>query len=190
MAESIRQSRGTTSEILIALQEARTRTLDLIADLSDEQLIGPRLRIVNPLRWEIGHIAYFQEIWCLRHFLGRKPILANSDKLYDSALVHRDTRWDLPASCEPSSHARSIGTRKRVYPWGNEPPTADRANLDWFAMGCIDVDALPSGDSGFGCRQMIGNTWEWTSTTSGAYPGFEPGPYKEYSARGLVITRC
>ena len=28
---------------------------------------------------------------------------------------------------------------------------------------------------------MIGNTWEWTSTPFGAYPGFVPGPYKEYS---------
>jgi iron(II)-dependent oxidoreductase len=32
------------------LSEARERTLDLIADLSDEQMIGPRLSIVNPLR--------------------------------------------------------------------------------------------------------------------------------------------
>ena len=401
MAESIRQASATTPEILKALREARTRTLDLVADLDDEQLIGPRLRIINPPRWEIGHIAYFQEVWCLRHFMGREPILENADRLYDSALVHHDTRWDLPlpsrretlslmqqvldqvielnqastdkhiqgydrnyflqlalfheqmhaeaiaytrqtlsysvprftdrtaaaggersesrlegdvrvpgglfllgssqesgfifdneqwehdvevmpflisrtavtqgefaafvedggylrrefwsdagwqwreseaarqpvywrresksewacrhfdkwmaleerlpvihvnwfeaeaycrwagrrlptetewemaASCEPSSHSRGIANRKRVYPWGDEPPTVDRANLDWFAMGCIEVDALPAGDSAFGCRQMIGNTWEWTSTNFGPYPGFEPGPYKEYSA--------
>lgn len=59
-------------------------------------MISALLRIVNPLRWEIGHIAYFQEVWCLRHFLGREPILENSDRLYDSALVHHETRWDLP----------------------------------------------------------------------------------------------
>jgi iron(II)-dependent oxidoreductase len=28
---------------------------------------------------------------------------------------------------------------------------------------------------------MIGNVWEWTATTFGSYPGFEPGPYREYS---------
>jgi len=49
-------------------------------------------------------------------------------------------------------------------------------------MGCIDVNALPAGDSGFGCRQMIGNSWEWTSTSFYGYPGFIAGPYKEYSA--------
>ncbi|HEY3579825.1 MAG TPA: SUMF1/EgtB/PvdO family nonheme iron enzyme, partial [Pyrinomonadaceae bacterium] len=79
-----------------ALQDARQRTLALVEDLNDEQMIGPRLDIVNPLRWEIGHVAWFQEYWVLRHLCGRKPILAHGDALYDSAKVAHDTRWDLP----------------------------------------------------------------------------------------------
>src|SRR6185369_3581331 len=54
------------------------------------------LDIVNPLRWEIGHVAWFQEYWVLRHVCGREPILSNGDTLYDSAKVAHDTRWDLP----------------------------------------------------------------------------------------------
>jgi len=96
MVENVRQTYRTTSDILEALQEARTRTLDLVADLDDHQMMGPRLRIVNPLRWEIGHVAFFQEFWNLRHFRGRQPIIPNSDALYDSARVAHDTRWDLP----------------------------------------------------------------------------------------------
>ena len=48
--------------------EVRARTLELIAELSDTQLMGPQLNIVNPLLWEIGHMAWFQENWMLRHY--------------------------------------------------------------------------------------------------------------------------
>src|SRR5213083_477865 len=77
------------------LREARRRTVALVADLNDEQLIGPRLEIVNPMLWEIGHVAWFQEYWVLRHLNGRAPILESGDALYDSAKVAHDTRWDL-----------------------------------------------------------------------------------------------
>src|SRR5499433_2496604 len=83
-------------QLLLALQEARARTLELVDDLNDEQMIGPRLAIVNPLRWEIAHVAWFQEYWVLRHLCGRPPILADGDTLYDSAKIAHDTCWDLP----------------------------------------------------------------------------------------------
>src|SRR5690242_2482079 len=79
-----------------SLHDARRRTLALIEDLDDEEMIGPRLEIVNPLRWEVGHVAWFQEYWLLRNVCRRAPILANGDALYDSAKVAHDTRWDLP----------------------------------------------------------------------------------------------
>lgn len=399
MTSSNKRSPIATRELIDALRETRERTLELIEDLTDEQLMGPRLGIVNPLRWEIGHIAWFQEYWVLRHLGGLQPTLAQGDSLYDSARVAHDTRWDLPlpsraetlaymsrvlervcdpdderrrepidgyderyflhlvlfheqmhaeaitytrqtlcyprlrlsissdvgsltqgalisgdaripggafalgascgaafqfdnelpshnvdvapfaisttavtngevaafvegggytkrdlwtnegwrwkeaaeadhpvywqressgrwlrrdfnewvpleesiavihvnwfeadaycrwagrrlpteaewemaATCELSFDGHSISSHKRRYPWGDDPPTPERANLDWRRLGCIDAEALPEGDSGFGCRQMVGNVWEWTATTFGGYPGFAPGPYKEYS---------
>jgi iron(II)-dependent oxidoreductase len=395
---------ASIEELLLALSEARSRTLELVADLNDEQMIGPPLPIVNPLRWEIAHVAYFQEYWVLRHLRGREPIWAQADQMYDSAHVAHETRWDLPlpskqetiaymqrildcvmeesnkaagrrlvdahgydeayflqlallheymhaeaitytrqtlgycapqlkieysailpspqpaeklgdayipggrfwlgsvadgsfvfdneqwaheveirpfaisrtavtnaefaafvddggyrrrqfwseegwqwrecagaehplywqrqangrwlrrnfnqwvpleerhpvlhvnwyeadaycrwagrrlpteaewemAACaEPTSDGSGITRHKRRYPWGGELPTPACANLDWRAMGCLDVAALPDGESAFGCRQMIGNVWEWTSSDFGPFPGFAPGPYKEYSA--------
>src|SRR5260370_34418957 len=75
--------------------DARHRTFELVEDLSDEQLLGPRLSILNPLLWEIGHVAWFQEKWVLRHARGRPSLRPDADALYDSAGVAHDTRWDL-----------------------------------------------------------------------------------------------
>lgn len=79
-----------------ALQNARSRTLELALDLDDDRWLGPRLPIVNPLRWELGHVAWFQEWWTLRHARGHAPLLASGDALFDSSRVPHATRWDLP----------------------------------------------------------------------------------------------
>ena len=55
------------------------------------------LSIVNPPRWEVGHVGWFQEFWCLRGGSEeRASILPNADALYNSATVPHDARWNLP----------------------------------------------------------------------------------------------
>jgi len=86
-------------EVSRQLQEARRRTRALTRDLDDPQLLGPKLAIVNPVLWELGHVAWFQERWCLRLRSDEslyESLLAGADALYDSSAVAHDTRWDLP----------------------------------------------------------------------------------------------
>jgi iron(II)-dependent oxidoreductase len=389
IAESAEPRADVVAELLTAHRSARQRTLDLVSGLDDAQLMGPRLAIVNPMRWEIGHVAWFQEFWALRHARGEAPIRSDGDPLYDSSRVAHDTRWTLPLPSmretlayaeevlervvdrlasrlptdeqayfhrlavfhedmhdeaftytrqthaypaprfegaardgvragafsgdvavgggefllgavrdepfvfdnekwahpvfaapfriarapvtnrefsafveaggyreralwsdegwrwketvsaaapvywrrseagtwerrdfdawvpleldhpiihvcwhEANAYCRWAGRRlpteaewemaaacelgspdaKRRYPWGDRPSTPRLANLDGLALGVIDVGALPAGESAFGCRQMLGNVWEWTSSELQPYPGFIVDPYAEYSA--------
>jgi len=81
------------------LRDARRRTRLITCDLEGPQLFGPKLAIVNPVLWELGHVAWFQELWCLRLRSDEslsESVLEGADALYDSAKVAHDTRWDLP----------------------------------------------------------------------------------------------
>ena len=81
------------------LRDARRRTRLVTCDLEGPQLFGPKLAIVNPVLWELGHVAWFQELWCLRMRSDEsltESVLEGADALYDSAKVAHDTRWELP----------------------------------------------------------------------------------------------
>jgi iron(II)-dependent oxidoreductase len=70
---------------------------------------------------------------------------------------------------------------KRRFPWGDDHPTNEHANIDQRHFGPAPVGAYPAGVSAYGCHQMIGDVWEWTSSDFQPYPGYEWFPYREYS---------
>lgn len=92
-----------------------------------------------------------------------------------------EAEWEAAAVGVPSAEGTRLGDARRRWPWGDEPPTAARANLDFAFDGPVDVGALAASDSAFGCRQMIGNVWEWTASDFVAFDGFAADPYEDYS---------
>jgi iron(II)-dependent oxidoreductase len=81
------------------LHAARARTRAYAAQLQPDQWLGPYLSIVNPPLWELGHLGWFQEHWCLRYRADGSlapSLLEGADALYNSALVPHKARWTLP----------------------------------------------------------------------------------------------
>ncbi|MGW4831583.1 ergothioneine biosynthesis protein EgtB [Amycolatopsis japonica] len=86
-----------------------------------------------------------------------------------------EPEWEKAARFDPATG------RSRRFPWGDEEPTPDHANLGQRHLRPAEVGAYPAGVSPLGVHQLIGDVWEWTSSGFEAYPGFAAFPYKEYS---------
>lgn len=102
--------RESTERVKEMLRDSRRRTLELVGDLSEEQMLGPQLRIVNPPLWEIGHLAWFQEYWNLRRRDGTRDEFADSeflrrpDEIYNSAEIDHDSRWGADLLSTPETY--------------------------------------------------------------------------------------
>jgi iron(II)-dependent oxidoreductase len=144
----------------------------------------------HPICWQRGGSG-----WLRRHFDKLVPLEEHCPVIHVSwyeaeaycnwagRRLPTEEEWEMAASAEPAPDGKGITELKRRYPWGDEPPTSDRANLDSRFLGHVDVGAFPYGDSAFGCRQMMGNIWEWTGSAFYPFPGYTvDGPYREYSA--------
>ena len=76
------------------LRETQALTDRLFAGIDARAV--PKIRIVNPPLWEIGHVGWFQEFWVHRRGSFDAPsMIPGADALYDSSRVHHDTRWSL-----------------------------------------------------------------------------------------------
>ena len=113
-----------------ALREAREHTLAIYAHLDLASLAVPCIPIVNPPLWELAHIAWFQEYWCLRR-RGRPQAeapsqLEGADALLDSTAVAHESRWTLPYPPAQRLYAYMASTLEATLEALDSAPEPDR----------------------------------------------------------------
>ena len=128
-----------------------------------------------------------REDWEYRGLFGTIPLPPSWPVFVSHAEASAFARWagkKLPT--EAQWHRAAYGTpadNERTYPWGDAPPDSTRGNFHHSRWEPSAVADYPAGASAFGVHDLVGNGWEWTSTTFGPLRGFEPFPfYKGYSA--------
>jgi ergothioneine biosynthesis protein EgtB len=105
-SETLNARRLAGEELASALRDSRRRTMSLVDDLNDAQWEVPYLDGINPVAWELAHLAWFAEFWILRgaHRIGDDglvdaalpPRIAGPDAYFDSARLAHAERWRTP----------------------------------------------------------------------------------------------
>lgn len=104
----------------------------------------------------VVHVNYWEaEAWC--NWAGRR--------------LPTEYEWEVAAL------GNRPGEPFRRFPWGNEPPSAELADLGARNMAQNPIWDYPAGESRSGCRQMVGSVWEWTSNQFFPYDGFSIDVY-------------
>lgn len=86
---------------------------------------------------------------------------------YQGKLV--SSQVHLPSEAEWEKAAR--GVKGGLYPWGSQPPDMNCCNFNMYVGDTTPAGQYsPQGDSPYGCVDMAGNVWEWTSSLKKEYP--------------------
>ncbi len=83
----------TTESLIAELERTHARLLSLVLDLADAQRAVPWHPGINPPVWELGHAAFFYEVFVLRRLDGIAPLMPGYDPVWDSFDIDHRDRW-------------------------------------------------------------------------------------------------
>ncbi len=137
---------------------------------------------IAPMYWE-----KIETDWMVRDFLGQRklnpkePVCHVSYYEADAYCKWAGKRLPNESEWEKAACWNENKQQKTIFPWGNDQPNEQRANLlESHLWGCTEVGSYSEGVSNYGCYQMIGDVWEWTSSEFIGYPGFK-SDFDEYN---------
>lgn len=91
-----------------------------------------------------------------------------------------EAEWEKAASWDDNLK------KKRLYPWGDKLPSDNTSNLlESWNWAPSQIGSYPEGKSYYGCYQMLGDVWEWTSSEYTLYPGFR-SKFSEYTDKWAI----
>jgi len=105
---------AVATHIAGALEEARRRTLALVAPFSDAEVETAHSALMSPLVWDLAHIAAYEDLW-LVHRHGGEPLLhPEQAAMYDAFETPRAVRGDLPLLDRGEALAYLADVRERA----------------------------------------------------------------------------
>ncbi|HKS08258.1 MAG TPA: ergothioneine biosynthesis protein EgtB [Pyrinomonadaceae bacterium] len=142
-----------------------------------------------PLYWELHDGE-----WMIRDFTGLHSVDTRAEdpvshvSYYEASAFAKWAGKRLPTEAEWEKAACYDAERKvkRRFPWGDTDPDSGNTNL--FENGFWSVSAVgafPDGSNPYGCQQMIGDVWEWTTSDYVPFPGFKT-EFDEYNDKWFV----
>jgi ergothioneine biosynthesis protein EgtB len=141
-----------------------------------------------PLYWERkgGSNWYKKDLRGVARVNPSEPVVNLSYFEADAYAKWIGKRLPTEAEWEKASSWNDDLQRKTRYPWGDDQPTDTHANLlESWRWGPSPIGSYPAGKSFYGCYQMIGDVWEWTSSEYVLYPNFR-SRFPEYTDKWAI----
>ena len=149
--------------------------------------------IVNEKKW--GAPLYWQKMegyWYKKDFAGQNKISPDEPvtnvSYYEADAYSKWAGKRLPteAEWEKAASWNEDLKKKTIYPWGDKFPSEHNANLlESWNWAPSQIGSYPQGKSYYGCQQMLGDVWEWTSSEYVLYPGFR-SKFSEYTDKWAI----